>query len=120
MTVVFSKPFNAVQSTGCRHIAPPISIERPEKKELCKGKYQTYTLRNTPSDKSSPTYDLSVPFFRSGSAEEWLIFRRNLDKVVQGQNIKSGPAAFAVARKLLEGEALAVFEIEAIALCPLK
>lgn len=82
---------------------------RPEIRELEKGEYQTYKLRNTPTDPDSPTYALAVPYFSSGCVEEWLKFRRNLTKVLTGQNVTTGPAQYSVARRLLDGDALAAF-----------
>jgi cell pole-organizing protein PopZ len=96
-----------------RRITPPISLERPEHKALEKGEYQTYKLRNTPADADSPTYELAVPYFSTGTCEEWLRFRKNLTKVLTGQNVTTGPASYAIARRLMEGDALATFDNKA-------
>jgi hypothetical protein len=61
------------------------------------------------STADSPTYELDVPYFSSGSCEEWLLFRKNVDKVLTGQNVTTGPGKFNVARRLLDGDALATF-----------
>lgn len=92
-----------------RKIVPPIPLERPEKKELQKGEYQTYKLRNDPNDADSPGYELAVPYFSTGTCEEWLNFLKNLEKVFKGQGVTSGPGQYTVARRLLEGEALSTF-----------
>lgn len=98
---------------GRRKIAPPVPLERPEHKDLERGEYQTYKLRNTPEDADSPTYELSIPYFTTGTCEEWLRFRKNLSKVLTGQNVTTGPPSYAVARRLLDGDALTVFNNEA-------
>ena len=103
-------PTNSNTLQARSKIAPPISLMRPEIRELEKGEYQTYKLRNTPTDPDSPTYALAVPYFSSGCVEEWLKFRRNLTKVLTGQNVTTGPAQYSVARRLLDGDALAAFE----------
>jgi len=95
---------------GRRRIVPPIGLARPEIRELEHGEYQRYKLRNVPEDESSPTYELSVPYFGTGTPEEWLKFRKNLEKVVVGQNVTTGPGRYTVARRLLEGDALASFD----------
>jgi len=110
---VFSKPETKIGGSTKRKVIPPIPLERPTKKELHKGDYQTYKLRNVPADENSPVYELSVPYFRTGTCEEWLIFRKNLEKVILGQNVTNGPGRFIVARRLLEGDALTVFNNEA-------
>jgi len=92
-----------------RRVVPPIGLDRPEAQELEKGQYQRYKLRNVPDDDNSPTYELTVPYFATGTPEEWLKFRKNLKKVLVGQNVTNGPGRYTVARRLLEGDALARF-----------
>ena len=87
-----------------------IPFKRADPKPLERGQFHTYKLRTTPADPTSPTYELSIPFFEEGSPEEWILFRRGLTAVLKGQNITSGPPSYAVAKTLLRGDALAVFE----------
>ena len=89
---------------------PPIPLERPEKKELQKGEYLVLKLKSLPSDKDSQTYELSIPYFSTGTPEEWFRFQRDLNRVIVGQGLKDGPAKFAMARRLLEGDALMKFQ----------
>jgi hypothetical protein len=84
-------------------------LERAEGRSLVKGEYLAYKLRNDPADDSSPTYELTVPYFSTGTCEEWLKFRANVEKVLLGQHVTTGPAKFLVARRLLTGDALSVF-----------
>lgn len=100
--------FNANDNRKGR-ISPPIPLDRVEGRSLVKGEYLAYKLRNDPADDSSPTYELAVPYFSSGTCEEWLKFRANVDKVLLGQHVTTGPAKFLVARRLLTGDALSVF-----------
>lgn len=108
MRVVTPTFFNN-QRTMHGRIVPPIPLKRPDPPHLVKGDYLAYKLRNDPADDTSPTYELCVPYFGTGSCEDWLKFRDNLDKVIVGQHVTTGPAKFVVARRLLTGDALSVF-----------
>ena len=55
-------------------IAPPIPLERPVVKELEKDDYVTLKLKTVPRSTTSAEYSLNVPYFRSGTPEEWLKF----------------------------------------------
>ena len=87
-----------------------IPFERPQAKTLEKGQYHTYKLRTVPTDTASPVYELTVPFFSSGTAEEWIKFRRGVAAVLAGQNVTTGPASYALVKTLLKGDALTVFQ----------
>ena len=90
---------SSTNTTGGKHkVISPIPLTRPEKKELHKGDYQTYKLRNNPTEDGSPTYELSVPYFSTGTYEEWLKFCKNVECVIAGQNVTTSPASFAVGR----------------------
>jgi hypothetical protein len=89
---------------------PPIALERPVKKELEKGDYLTYKLRNDPADPQSPGYELTIPYFRDGTPEQFLRFKKNLNKVFNGQNVTDGPGMFTIGRRLMDGDALSHFE----------
>ena len=106
---VFSKPDSGNTTTARRCVIPLIPLERPPKKNLQCGEYQTYKLHNNPTEENSPVYELSVPYFLTGTCKEWLLFRRNLNKVITGQNVMGGPGRFTVARRLLKGDALTAF-----------
>ena len=57
---------------------PPIPLERPERKTLTKQDGPTFRLRTQPENEHSPTYELQVPVFRSGTPEEWLLTKKKL------------------------------------------
>eukprot|EP00957_Ditylum_brightwellii_P004936 376313-Ditylum_brightwellii.AAC.1 len=88
---------------------------RPTPKPLERGQFHTYKLRTTPTDATSPLYELFVPFFKSGTLEEWIQFRRGLTVVLKDQNITQGPPSYAVAKTLFKGYTLTVFEQAEIA-----
>eukprot|EP00957_Ditylum_brightwellii_P011752 887070-Ditylum_brightwellii.AAC.1 len=55
-----------------------ILFKRADPKPLKRGQFHTYKLHTTPADATSPLYELSLPFFKEGSPEEWILFRRDL------------------------------------------
>eukprot|EP00957_Ditylum_brightwellii_P041790 3164295-Ditylum_brightwellii.AAC.1 len=79
-------------------------------RQLKHGQFHTYKLHTTPADANSPTYKLSIPFIDEGVHAEWIKFWRRLQAVLKGQNVTQGPASYAVAKTLLKGNALTVFE----------
>jgi hypothetical protein len=58
----------------------PIPLDRPAKRKLEKGDYLVYKLRNDPAD------DLTIPYFREGTPEHFLQFRKIIQKVFTEQN----------------------------------
>jgi hypothetical protein len=93
-----------------RMTLPPIPLERPERVALESGSYVSFKLRAVPTDATSQLYSLSVPYYNTGTPERWILFRKDLDKVLIGQNITTGPPTYAMTRRILEGAALAKFE----------
>ena len=110
-----SKATNTFQSKkmGKNFVPPPIPFERPPRKELKKDQQLTVTLRSTPTDPSLQTYQMTIPFFRSGTPEEWLLVKKTLLKIIIGQNITQGPSKYSMARRVLEGDILARFDAKA-------
>eukprot|EP00957_Ditylum_brightwellii_P198026 15087299-Ditylum_brightwellii.AAC.1 len=53
-----------------------IPFKRADPKPLERVQFHTYKLHTTPADATSPLYKLSLPFFESGTPEEWILFRR--------------------------------------------
>ena len=92
---------------------PPIPYKRKEKKKLAQDERLTLKLRTDPANQDSQEYELTVAIFSSGTPEEWLVFLKNLNKTMVGMNITNGPAKYTMARRLMEGEALANFNIAA-------
>ena len=70
----------------------------------------TFQLRSDPKNEKSITYCVSLTPFNVGSPEEWLTFMKTLRVIFKGQNLTNGPERFTMARRLLECNALAVFE----------
>ena len=96
-------------------IASPIPLDREEVEKLSKHEVLSMKLRTTPGDANSMEYEMTIPFFRSGSPEKLLEFIKRLRRVFVGTNLTTGPEQYAMARRLLEGDALAAFERAATA-----
>jgi hypothetical protein len=74
------------------------------------GNYVSFKLCAVPTDPGSQLYSLSVPYYTTGTSEQWILSRKNLSKVLVGQNITTGPLTYAMTRQILEGSLLAKFE----------
>ena len=55
-----------------KEIKLPIPLELLVPMELTKGQYHSYKLRAVPDNASSAMYELSAPYFSTGSVEGWL------------------------------------------------
>ena len=98
-----------------RHIEGIIPLERLPKKDLKKGEYVVIKCCSIPGDNNSPTYNLPILYFKSGSPREWLDTMKNLKKTIMGQNVMAGPSKYAMACWLLERDALTFFNLKATA-----
>ena len=94
------------------HVAP-IPLERGSRKDIKKDDLIRFTLRSTPADEDSATFDLSVGMFEIGTPEEVLTFVGKIKQVILGQNATTGPAKFQIMRRMLRGDALAAFNAAA-------
>ena len=90
-----------------------IVLEWPKQKPLVKGDYVVLKCRTVPGDASRQIYDLPIPYFRMGAAEEFLKWKRNVEKDMAGYGATTGPAKYSFTRRLLEGDALPAFELKA-------
>lgn len=92
---------------------PPIHLNRPKPAELKKGHYVTARLRTVSTNKNSQIYNLNIPIFRTCTPESFLEFQWDLTEAIIGQNITAGARKYAMACRLLQGDALAVFNVHA-------
>jgi hypothetical protein len=92
----------------------PIPFDRAERlKDKDNEGVSVFKLRTNPHDKDSQTYDMKVLTFHSGRVEEFLLWKKDLNKVLVGQNVQSALDKYAMTRRLLDGEALASFNTKA-------
>ncbi len=82
-----------------------------------KGKCSTHKLLRNAADAKTDvklaTHCLLVLHFSAGSPKEWFKFKDNLDEVVKGQDIAEAADRHTLCGRLLEGEALTLFNAEA-------
>jgi hypothetical protein len=101
----------AAAAQNRRKIPPPIPlVAEKTKTALTKGSYLTMELSSSPGVAGSPTFKKDIAFFKDGTPEDYLEWHDNLMLVLTGQSITDGPAQYAMARRLLQGSALASFE----------
>ena len=98
------------KSNSRRFSEPPIGLVRQEKPQFKRGEGLSFKLRSNPTDANSETHELRVMPFSTGTPETWIRFRKDLDKIVVGQNVTTGPGKYGMARRLLDGDALAAFD----------
>ena len=96
-------------------IVPPIPFRRVEEETLSKDRYASFKLRSDPSASNSPTYELAVCYYSTGTPEQWLLYLKAVDQVLIGQNVTTGPHKYAMHCRLLKGDALACFNSAATA-----
>ena len=87
-----------------RLVMPAIRLKIPEDSANA-GKFdEKIKCRTNPTDASSTTYENEMAYFKDG-----LLYKNRLTRCLDGQGATSGPSKFALARKLLMGRALAIF-----------
>ena len=98
------------KSTNRRIVTPPIPFERPVTKSIKKDESLSFKCHSAPHAHNPGTYELTVPFFRSGTLKEFMNFLKRLKTVFVGQAVTTRPGKFQKMRHLLQGDALAKFE----------
>jgi hypothetical protein len=90
-------------------VQPPIPLMRPE--ELKKNVEDTlkFKLLSIPNKKDSPTYEMVVNLFKSGTPEEYIKAVIAIDKVCKGQGITTAKEKYVMAQRIFMGEALTAF-----------
>ena len=83
-------------------VVPLIPLIKEEEKAYAKGLY-TLKLR------SNPIYEIQVPYFNSGTCDQFLEFMDKVQAVIIGQNLTTGPQRVAFMRKVLKGDAYTYF-----------
>lgn len=94
-------------------LVPPIPLKRESEKQYQKNEILTISLRTQPDVADSPTFNLTVPYFNTGTATEAIEARENIQKIFVGQGLTTGPQQFAMVRRVLKGDALAAFNAKA-------
>ena len=98
-----SNPLPALQYKH-QALAPPIPMERPTPKTYSKTDSLTFKLKSTPGQNESSTYEITVPYFSSGTSEDLIEFFWKVDEVYKGQNIATARDKFSLIHRLLSGD----------------
>jgi hypothetical protein len=99
--------YNAKQHT----IPPPIAIKRAKwVKDAEDNAVTVFKLRSNPTQAKSQLYEMKARSFSTGSVEQFIMWKRDLHKIIKGQNITQAADKFEMTKRVLEGDALAVFE----------
>ena len=72
-------------------IKPPIGLERPPTPRFNKDQIQTFKCKNEHTNCDSAQYKIAVPYFSTGTLEEWIYFQQCLKRAITGQGDTSGP-----------------------------
>jgi hypothetical protein len=84
----------------------------PDKENSVGEKTRTLKLElsTEPGDKDGKTLTKSFKIYRSGTPEEWILWRKDLDEVCVGMSISTGSARVRMVRQMLSDEPLKEFE----------
>lgn len=88
-----------------KRAVPVIPLIKPERKKLKKSDFETVDLLTDPTDVDSLRRKVEVPYLRSGTPLDFVEFRKNVEKVIAGQNATTGPQKFRILKSLVQGEA---------------
>ena len=73
---------------GTRLVTPAIGLERPEKYSDA-GKF----------DKKIKCHKIGMTYFKDGTPEEWLWYKNQITRCLNGQGAPARPAKFTLARR---------------------
>ena len=95
-----------------RYRPPPVPLAKPEERKLAKDQYMTFSLRTKPTDRRSPSYDLSVPYFHgTEKLEYFFILVVNHVTVCHGLNLAvDSEEKYNLFRKMLLDKAATTFD----------
>ena len=98
-----------IARNGTRLLKPVIRLKSLEQKDEGKHAGKKIKCRTNPTDADSTTYEIPMSYFRDGTPKEWFLFKKKLKRCINGQNATTRQAKYALARRLLAGQALADF-----------
>jgi len=99
-------------TNGCLQIVPIVPLQRPANKDLTKGDYATLECITCPGVADSASYELVIPYFKSGTPEEFLKWKRNVEKAISGQGATDGLSKYTLTHRLLDGDNLTAFNLK--------
>jgi hypothetical protein len=88
---------------------PPIPLVPVEESSSKTEESMKFKLLSVPGKKDSPTYEVTVNIFKTGTPEEYIKTLIALEQVCVGQNLKDAKEKYTMARRVFKGEALTAF-----------
>ena len=91
-------------------VPPPIRFKQATwSKDAKDGTVTSFKLHCNPTNTDSLQYKLKVCSFSTGRVEQYIFWKKDLEKLIISQNLELAGDKFTMTRKVLEGDALAVF-----------
>jgi hypothetical protein len=88
---------------------PPIPLIPVEELTSKTDEAMKFKLLSVPGKKGSPTFEMVMNPFRSGTPEEYIKTLISLDQVCKGQDLKEAKEKYVMARRVFLGETLTAF-----------
>ena len=102
-------PSATSQSSQCGP-PPPIPFQKKEQDTPKKAECTEFQLYTRPEDPDSQTYNVDIHHFKQGDPGDWLETLDDIEHVLDGSRITTSQGSAAIARAILKGEALQLFE----------
>jgi hypothetical protein len=109
MTKVVQDAQNNKKTAALRGPFPPIPFEKVERPAPTKAERTEFKMFTNPDEPKSQTYNIEIRHFKTGPPEHWLETMDDLERVIQGSRVTTAEATFALARTILKGDALRLF-----------
>jgi hypothetical protein len=98
-------------------IHPPILFKQSLwNKDAKDAETTAFKLHSNPTDKDSQLYELRARSFANGTPEQFILWKRDMNKVIKGQNVTRPSDMYEIAQRVLYEDALAIFNKEALTL----
>jgi hypothetical protein len=109
MTKVVQDAQNNKKTAVSRGPPPPVPLKKVERPAPTKAERTKFKLFTNPNKPKLQTYNIDIRHFKTGPLEHWLETMDDLERVIQGSQVTTAEATFALARTILEEEALRLF-----------
>ena len=111
--VVFMKKMQKPKTWYSNHlnvVPPPIWFKQATwSKDAKDGTVSGFKLYCNPTNTDLLQYKLKVRSLNTGSVQQYILWKKDLEKLIIGQNLELASDKFAMTCKVLEGDTLAVF-----------
>ena len=91
-----TNPHEGLNHSKVNLCPPPVSLIPTVLKEPRKGEFLKLELHTIPSDPNLKTISMIARFFKQGSVEEWIAWRKCLDEIIKGIFLSEAPDCYAI------------------------